>query len=233
MPSEMDRSLKRHLDGHLAPGALLELTEIERFGTPLPAFRNAPPTLGAFFAYYCGRYGDQPFLVDGDIRLTFAETLAAARVLAGGLIETHGVQKGDRVGIAARNSANWIVAYMAVLLSGGCATLLNGFSTGQELSEAIALAGCRLVLADPQRAARLEGLEHGSSLVVFSHGMAPAEDLPRSAQTAEGPRPRCPKSGLTIWPRSCSPPAPPASRKARCRIIAAWCRPHSISRRRR
>ena len=74
-----------------------------------------------------------------------------------GLIARHGVERGDRVGIAARNSANWIIAYMAVLMAGGCATLLNGWWTGGELAEGIALTGCKLVLADEQRAARLEG----------------------------------------------------------------------------
>ncbi|MBS1239924.1 MAG: acyl--CoA ligase [Proteobacteria bacterium] len=183
MPSDMDRSLKRHLEACLAPGGPLELTTIERFGTHLPAYRNAPPSLAHYFAFYCDKHAEVTFLVDGDIRLTFAETYAAARALAGGLVEGHGIAKGDRIGIAARNSANWVIAYMAVLMAGGCATLLNGFSTGEELADAIALAGCRLVLADPQRAARIEG-GAGVTLLTILHDTAPAEGL--AALTARG-----------------------------------------------
>ncbi|MCB5425513.1 acyl--CoA ligase [Altererythrobacter sp. CC-YST694] len=184
MPSEMDRSLKQRLDAILAPGGPLELTTIERFGTQLPLFRNAPPNLPAYFAHYCAQHGETTFLVDGDIRLSFAETLAAARALAGALVAGHGVRKGDRVGIAARNSANWAAAYMAVLLAGGCATLLNGFSTGEELADAIALAQCNLVLADPQRAARLDDRKPGVKVLVFTHGSRPAEGF--AAIMAEG-----------------------------------------------
>jgi long-chain acyl-CoA synthetase len=176
MPSAMDLSLKRHLEAYLAPGSPLELGTIERFGTELPLFKNAPPSLVHYFAHYCAQHGDAIYLVDGDLRLSFAETFAAARRLAGALAAGHGVQRGERVGIAARNSANWIVAYYAVLMAGGCATLLNGWWTAEEMTDAIGLAGCRLVLADPQRAARLQGeCRHDATVLTFSHGVAPAE----------------------------------------------------------
>ena len=64
------------------------------------------------------------------------------------MVSRHGVRPGDRVGLAARNSANWIVAHMAILMAGGCATLLNGWWVGEELAGGVAIAGCRLVLAD-------------------------------------------------------------------------------------
>lgn len=184
MPSEMDRSLKANLEACIAPGGPLELATIPRFGMELPLYRKAPPSIPAYFAHYCAQHGAAPFLVDGDIRLSFAETFAAARALAGGLVEGHGVKKGDRIGIAARNSANWAVAYMAVLLAGGCVTLLNGFSTGEELAEAIALTECSLVLADPQRAARLDDRQHDAQVLTFTHGALPAEGL--AALTAKG-----------------------------------------------
>jgi acyl-CoA synthetase (AMP-forming)/AMP-acid ligase II len=179
----MDLSLKRHLDAYLAPGALLELTGIARFGTELPMFKNAPPSLVHYFAHYCAQHGDAIYLADGDIRQSFAETLTAAQALARALVRGQAVQRGDRVGIAARNSANWIVAYMAIQLAGGCATLLNGWWTAEEMADAVALAGCRLVLADAQRAARLEGQGHGAAVRVFSHDVAPAEGF---AELLEG-----------------------------------------------
>jgi long-chain acyl-CoA synthetase len=122
------------------------------------------------FAHFCKEHGAAEFLVDGEVRLTFAETWNLAERLAQGLVARHGVAKGDRVGLAARNSANWIIAYMAILAAGGCATLLNGWWLGEELAEAIDLSDCKLVLADPPRAARLDGTAHAAVVEVFEHG---------------------------------------------------------------
>jgi long-chain acyl-CoA synthetase len=195
MPSEMDQSLARHLEALTAPGALLELASIERFGTELPLFKGAPASLAHHFEHYCAEHGDKTFLVDGAIRLSFAEAFASARALAGGLVEGHGVAQGDRVGIAARNSANWVIAHMAVLLAGGCASLLNGWWTSEEMAEAIELAGCGLVLADPQRAARLEGHEHGATVLIFSHDTAPGEGLAALAAKGGGAATPLPELG--------------------------------------
>ncbi len=37
-----------------------------------------------------------------------------------------GIIKGDRVGIAMRNSPAWIVPYMGIVVAGDVTTLLNG-----------------------------------------------------------------------------------------------------------
>jgi long-chain acyl-CoA synthetase len=184
MPSELDLTLGAVMDRLTAPGEMLETVAFQRFGLDLPMLKGAPATLPEYFAHYCALHGDAEFVVDGDLRLTFAQVYAAARIAAGGLIAGHGVQRGDRVGIAARNSANWIVAYLAVLMAGGCVTLLNGWWTGDELAEGTDLAECTLVLADAQRAARLEGCRHGAKVVVFDHDCAPAIGL--AALTANG-----------------------------------------------
>ena len=172
MPSELDRELSAVMDRLTAPGAPLETVPGERHGQAVPVIARAPPTLPALFAHYCTQHGDREFLVDGALRLTFAQTHDRARRLAGALVSAHGVRPGDRVGIAARNSANWIVAHMAVLMAGGCATLLNGWWCGEELAEGIAVTGCTLVLADAERAARLAGQAHPARVAVFGHGAA-------------------------------------------------------------
>ncbi len=177
MATELDDALNRAMDALTAPGAPFETVPFERFGVELPAFRNAPPSLAHYFAHYCEQNRANEFLIDGDTRLTFGETYEAARAVATGLIARHGVARGDRIGIAARNSANWLIAYMGAVMAGGCATLLNGFWTGEELAYGVKLAECKLVLADAQRAARLEGTDHGAEVIVFGHGGDPAEGL--------------------------------------------------------
>jgi long-chain acyl-CoA synthetase len=170
MPSEIDRSYARVMDQLTAPGGPAETVTLLHDGLAYPVFKQAPPTLPALFAATCAQHGEAEFLIDGELRLSFALTHALARRMAAGLIARHGAVTGDRVGIAARNSANWVIAYMAVLMAGGCVTLLNGWWTGPELAEGIRLTECKLVLADKQRAARLEGEEHGAQVVLFEHG---------------------------------------------------------------
>jgi acyl-CoA synthetase (AMP-forming)/AMP-acid ligase II len=177
MPTQLDDAIETIFTGLTADGQPFATAPVERNGVMMPAFAAAPPTLAHFFAHFANQNKDIPFLVDGDVRLTFGEAYAAATCVAEGLAKDHGIARGDRVGLAARNSANWMIAYMGILMAGGCATLLNGFSSGEELAYAIELAEAKLVLADAGRAARLEGHEHGARIVLFDHGTAPAEGL--------------------------------------------------------
>ncbi len=170
MPTQLDHDIQRITAAVTAPGQMFALKEVERRGVALPAFVNAPPSLAHYFAHFCAQHRDALFLVDGDLRLSFGEVYDAALHVADGLASRHGVKKGDRVGIAARNSANWIVAYMGTIMAGGCATLLNGWWTGAELAYGIDLCECSLVLADAPRAARLAGQPHGAAVQVFEHG---------------------------------------------------------------
>ncbi len=177
MPSELDNAIESVMDRLSVPGGPLETVAFERFGTSLPMLRLAPPTLTDYMEMFCTQHADAEFIVDGELRLSFAQAHEAARIVAGGLVAGHGVQRGDRIGIAARNSANWVVAYMAVLMAGGCATLLNGWWTGEELADGIKLAECTIVLADTPRAARLDGLSLPGKVIIFDHGGDPLHGL--------------------------------------------------------
>lgn len=184
MPSQLDTEIARVQQALFAPGGMFHTTPVEMFGREIPTIAAAPPSLPHYFAHFSELQGDKTFIVDGDLRLTFRDVYEAARAMAGGLVEGHKLEKGERVGIAARNSANWVVAYMAVLMAGGCATLLNGWWAGEELVHGIDLVGCRFVIADRQRAARLESEPHGAEILLIEHDCPPAQGL--AALTAKG-----------------------------------------------
>jgi long-chain acyl-CoA synthetase len=178
MATELDMAITATLRRLTAEDGPLAVTYIEKFGEQLPMIAKAPANLSDYIAYFCTLNAEKEFLVDGELRLTFAQCYEAARILAGGLVEGRGLIKGDRVGIAARNSANWIIAYMAIIMAGGVATLLNGWWQGGELADGIRMVGCRYLLADAQRAARLEGHDIGDAhILLFDHDCDPLEGL--------------------------------------------------------
>jgi long-chain acyl-CoA synthetase len=178
MPTDLDRAIEATLARLTTDDGPLALGYVEKYGQKLPYLTKAPANLTDYFNFFCAMHADKEFLVDGNIRLTFGECQTAARQLAGGLVEGYGLQVGDRVGIAARNSANWIIAYMAIIMAGGVATLLNGWWQGGELAEGIRMVDCRYVLADEQRAARLAGEDVGNcEILLFDHDALPLQGL--------------------------------------------------------
>lgn len=178
MPTALDQAIDNTVARLMDNDGPLSVTHVEKYGVQIPMIEKAPANLRDYFDMFCAMNGDKEFLVDGELRLTFTQCHKAARQLAGGLVAGHGLKSGERVGIAARNSANWIIAYMAILMAGGAATLLNGWWQGGELAEGIRMVDCRFVLADAQRAARLQGEDIGSaSLLLLEHDCPPIEGL--------------------------------------------------------
>ena len=178
MPTPLDMAIDATVKRFMADDGPLSITHVEKYGVQMPMFTKAPANLADFYTFFCATHAEKEFIVDGDIRLTFGETYAAARAVAGGLVEGYGLKKGDRVGIAARNSANWMILNMAIILAGGVSTLLNGWWQGGELADGINMVECRYVLADDQRAARLEGCDIGNcEIILFQHDCSPLDGL--------------------------------------------------------
>lgn len=155
MRTELDARMDATMAALTGEGGPLALGSIARFGRTLPCIATAPPTLPAYFAHFCAEHRDKPFLVCGDERLTFGQAYDAATRVAQALVDGHGIAPGDRVAIAARNSAAWIVLYMGIVMAGGVATLLNGWWQAEELAAAVAESTPSLILADPPRVKRL------------------------------------------------------------------------------
>ena len=178
MPTDLDRAISATVAKLMADDGPLTISHVEKYGHQMPYLTKAPANLRDYYAGFCAMHADKEFIVDGDMRLTFGECHAAARALAGGLVAGYGLKTGDRVGIAARNSANWLIASMAISIAGGCATLLNGWWQGGELADGIRMVECRYVLADAQRAARMESEDLGGcEVLVFDHDKPPLEGL--------------------------------------------------------
>jgi acyl-CoA synthetase (AMP-forming)/AMP-acid ligase II len=94
------------------------------------------------------RFAAAEAVVDGPVRLTFAELAERVRVAAGAYAEL-GVRRGDRVAIWAPNSAEWIVAAFGLVTAGGVLVPVNTRWKGREAADVIVRSGARAVMVQP------------------------------------------------------------------------------------
>lgn len=93
------------------------------------------------------RFGDAEAIVDGSVRLSFAELADRVRRAAGAFAAA-GVAKGDRVAIWAPNSAEWIIAAFGLLTAGGVLVPVNTRFKASEADDIIRRSGAKLVLVE-------------------------------------------------------------------------------------
>jgi long-chain acyl-CoA synthetase len=175
MRSELDRRFDEELARVTGPGGRLVIGRDE-LGRAI--VENFPATLPHFFRTFCALNAGNEALVAGDERFTFAELDRLSERVAQGLA-ARGIGKGDRVGIAMRNCASWILAYMGLAKAGGIATLLNGWWGPAEMEHAILLTDPKVIVADAPRARRIAERCHGRDIVSV------AVDLPVEQALAE------------------------------------------------
>src|SRR5690606_22848636 len=123
--AEVDRILT-------GPGAPFEIVQAEVGGVPMRVWKNAPRSLRTLLEASLA-YGERPFLIYEDKRLSYAAHGRRATLLANALMRQFGVAKGDRVAIAMRNYPEWSVAFWAATAVGAVAVPLNAWWTGPEL----------------------------------------------------------------------------------------------------
>jgi long-chain acyl-CoA synthetase len=136
-----------------APGQAFETVEVDVRGVATRVWKGTPPTLGAILAASRG-YGDAPFLVYEDERLSYADHHRRAVRLAHVLRDDLGVRTGDRVAIAMRNYPESI-AFWAAAAAGAVVVPLNAWWTADELAYGLADSGAVVVFCDAEREARL------------------------------------------------------------------------------
>jgi acyl-CoA synthetase (AMP-forming)/AMP-acid ligase II len=94
------------------------------------------------------RFGDDPAIVDGDRRWSFRELEQRMTDSVRATIAL-GVGPGDRVGLCAPNSAEWIIAALGIHGAGGVIVPLNTRFKAQELSYILRKSGAKAVFASP------------------------------------------------------------------------------------
>ncbi|WP_199831947.1 FadD3 family acyl-CoA ligase [Streptomyces acidiscabies] len=90
------------------------------------------------------KYGEAEAVVDGRVRISYQE-LGARVERAAAACAASGVRAGDRVGIWAPNSLEWIVAALGAVSAGGVLVPLNTRFKGGEAADVLRRSGARLL----------------------------------------------------------------------------------------
>jgi malonyl-CoA/methylmalonyl-CoA synthetase len=101
--------------------------------------------------------GAEMVLRAGGREITRDELRAEAEQVAGGLRDI-GVKPGDRVGIYAASSLDWVIVYLGAQRSGACVVPMNPDYRAAEVEHIMTNAEPSLVFSDGERAAIVEGL---------------------------------------------------------------------------
>ncbi len=91
------------------------------------------------------RHASTEALVDGDVRLSFAQLAPEVDTYARGFVAA-GLKAGDRVGFWAPNCAEWMLAALGVLRAGGVVVPLNTRFKGGEAAYILRNAGASLLV---------------------------------------------------------------------------------------
>ncbi|MFC8867132.1 long-chain fatty acid--CoA ligase [Streptomyces sp. NPDC057148] len=108
-------------------------------------------SVAAILAENARRRPDKEALVEGDLRLTFAEVWRRARAQAGALTGL-GVRPGDRVALMAPNTADFPQAYYAIAAAGGVVVPVHLLLSPSEVEHVLRDSGATLLLCHPAQA---------------------------------------------------------------------------------
>src|SRR5262245_58881705 len=103
-----------------------------------------PATIPSVLERAATRFADAEALVEGDVRLTFAQLRDAAGDAARALIAA-GIEPHDRVAIWAPNVSEWVVAALGVYRAGATVVAINTRFKGQEATHILNTAQAKLL----------------------------------------------------------------------------------------
>jgi malonyl-CoA/methylmalonyl-CoA synthetase len=101
--------------------------------------------------------GPDVVLRSSDRHITRDQLRNEAEQVAGGLHES-GVKPGDRVGMYAASSLDWVIAYLGAQRAGACVVPMNPDYRSAEVEHIVTNADPSLVITDEERAATVKGL---------------------------------------------------------------------------
>jgi acyl-CoA synthetase (AMP-forming)/AMP-acid ligase II len=119
------------------------------YSSPEPDIAIPDVTLTEHVLGGAAERGDHPAFIDGATGnvTTYAEFASKVDAVAA-LLQARGVSKGSVVGLIGPNSAEWGIAYHAMLRAGATVTPMNPLLTDEEIARQVDNSGAKLVIDD-------------------------------------------------------------------------------------
>jgi HIP---CoA ligase len=105
---------------------------------------HSPQTLCTLLEESSKQYGDRLAVIDGPLRMSYAELAAEVRTMARALMAT-GVQPGDRVAVWLPNTTHWLIAALGSHSAGASLVPMNTRFTGHEALEVLHRTSTRVL----------------------------------------------------------------------------------------
>ncbi|MGW0173800.1 class I adenylate-forming enzyme family protein [Rhodococcus sp. NPDC003322] len=161
------------------PEAPFELVDEDVRGTRMPVMRQRNHAVHELLTASLA-YGDRDYLVTEDQRISFREHAEQVAAFAEALADEYGVGVGDRVGILAANTVEWVIAFWATQSLGAIAVGLNAWWVPREIAYGIELTTPKVLIADAKRVALLDEAETGVPVLTME------QDVPRLIEAHRG-----------------------------------------------
>ncbi|WP_330249861.1 acyl--CoA ligase [Nocardia sp. NBC_00565] len=152
------------------PGGQFEMTVEDVLGTPIPVLKDRVRSLRGVLAASVA-LGDRDYLVTEDHRMSYAEHAAAVGALARALRERYGVEKGDRIGILAANTPEWVVTFWAAQAIGAIAVGYNAWWMPREIAYGVDHTRPAVLIVDAKRAAQVAALDIQVPVLTMEHDL--------------------------------------------------------------
>ena len=137
------------------PGAPFEIVTESVAGRPMKNWKNRERSMREKIAN-AGLRGDQIALVHGERRISYGQLARLTWGVARGLRDEHGLRHGDRVGILAMNSPEWLLGLFGATSLGAIGVGLNGWWAPEEIEYGLADSGSRFLIVDERLWPRAE-----------------------------------------------------------------------------
>jgi long-chain acyl-CoA synthetase len=178
-----------------ATGAPFEISVEPVRGLPMKNFKNRERSLREKIQH-AAAHGDAECMVQGDRRIGYAEFARLVWGAAHVLEREFGLRRGDRLGVLAYNSPDWLIALFGATSLGGIGVGLNGWWKSEEIRHGLVDSGSRFLVVDERLYPRLEGIR------------ADLPDLERVFYIGEQPPPGTVPIGELLVPSADAPGGP-------------------------
>lgn len=163
-------------------------------GIPFKMYVERPQRVSDLFEFK-ERWGERPYIVQGERVLTFAGLKGAVNAKAHVLLKAN-VKRGDRVFIMGWNSPDWVVNFWACVCVGAIPVVANAWWSEHELGDALTLLKPVLTLADERGVTKVPA---GWSLAQWENKLETTSEIIEAAINAKDPLPNEDEPAVIIF----------------------------------